>query len=70
VSFLEAEPMNPRMRAVALGTIVLFAVAALLGLTGAIDLRAHAFPLLMGFFAVMFIAQAWARQGERDGGNG
>jgi membrane associated rhomboid family serine protease len=67
VSFLAPEPPNPRMRAVAWGTIALFTVAGLLGLAGAIDLGAHAFPLLMGFFAIMFVAQAWARTRERGG---
>jgi hypothetical protein len=70
VSFLEPEPMNPRMRAVAWGTILLFALAGLLGFTGVIDLKASAFPMLMGFFAIMFIAQAWARQWEGKGSNG
>jgi hypothetical protein len=70
VSFLSPEPMNPRMRVVAWATIILFAAVGLLGWAGAIDLRASAFPLLMGFFAIMFIAQAWVRQGERGNGNG
>jgi TctA family transporter len=62
--------MNPRMRLVAWATIILFAAAGLLGWAGAIDLRASAFPLLMGFFALMFIVQAWARQGERGNRHG
>jgi hypothetical protein len=58
------------MRVVAWMTILAFVVAAMLGLAGVIDLRADAFPLLMGFFAIMFVVQAWANQWDgqkRDG---
>jgi TctA family transporter len=70
VSFLEPEPINPRMRAVALAAIILFALAGLLGWAGVIDLHSSAFPLLMGFFAIMFVAQAWARQADGKGNHG
>ena len=66
MSFLAPEPLNPRMRAIAWGTIILFAAAGLLAGVGAIDLGAHAFPLLMGVFAIMFVAQAWARQADGE----
>jgi hypothetical protein len=70
VSFLQPEPVNPRLRAIAWAAIILFLAAGLLDLIGIIDLKASAFPLLMGFFAIMFVAQAWARQGDREEGNG
>ena len=70
MSFLQPEPMNPRMRAVAWATIILFIATGLLRFAGLIDLHASAFPLLMGYFAVAFVAQAWARKGGRSESNG
>ena len=70
MSFLESEATPPRMRVVAWLGIILLGLAALLALLGAVDLRESAFPLLMGFFAIMFVALAWARRGERMGNHG
>ena len=70
MSFFEPKATNPRMRVVASVGIILFGIAGLLALLGAVNLGESAFPLLMGFFAIMFIVQAWGRQGEEKGDNG
>jgi hypothetical protein len=58
------------MRLVCLGIIAAFVVAVALDIAGLIDLRASAFQYLMGLLAVAFVAQAWARQGDRKANDG
>ena len=70
MSFLQPGPMNPRMRAIAWATIILFIATGLLRFAGLIDRHASAFPLLMGYLAVAFVAQAWARQWKGSDANG
>jgi ABC-type proline/glycine betaine transport system permease subunit len=54
------------MRLVAWATIAALAGFGLLGFAGLVDLRKSAFPLLMGLYAVMFLALAWARQADGE----
>jgi hypothetical protein len=70
VSYMEPERLQPRMRLIAWGTIVYFVLAGAAAWAGLVDLHAHAFALLMAFFAVAAIAQAWARQGRGGEING
>jgi len=66
VSYLRPEPLQPRMRLVAWAMLAALVVGGLLGFAGLVDLRERAFPLLMGLFAVMFVALAWARQADGE----
>jgi hypothetical protein len=54
------------MRLVLWALIAAFVAAGLMGFAGLVDLRKSAFPLLMGMFAIMFVALAWARQADRE----
>jgi hypothetical protein len=63
VSYLRPQP-QPRMRLVLWAMIVAFVAGGMLGFAGLVDARKWAFPFLMGVFAVMFVALAWARQAD------
>lgn len=70
MSFLDPPAPQPRMRMVAAGILVAFAVGVALDVAGLIDLRANAFAFLMGLLAVTAVAQAWARKADGDAQNG